>query len=422
MSRENTRFFALAAISSLALSVHAAAADDLGARAKKPANPTEAIETSRALRRAGRVNEAIFAVQKALESARGNEPVASLFLELARGRIDQNKQKLAMIACGQIHKLSPFDEQLCTAEAQLLSRRGSIALPAAEQALALSPGDYDATVAKGRALAELGKPQEAATVFSDAASSKPDRSEAPRYLGQLLVAQGKKADAIVALRKALAASPDDPEVLVLLGETLDPGKEAQGDLEHALTIRPTFARARARLGEVLLAAGDLDGADQALKAALAIEPRQADWHALLGSVELAKNQPDLALESARDALKIVGNHGPAKWVEAKALAAKGEIDLAVESFQAAYGLMRTDPAPLIDAAHACAKAGRLTTAKAFADRATDDFPKSAAAWEAVGDVDVALKDKAGAVSAYQKALAGDSTADKAAIRRKLAAP
>jgi tetratricopeptide (TPR) repeat protein len=158
-----------------------------------------------------------------------------------------------------------------------------------------------------------------------------------------------------------------------------------------------------------------------LKQALAEDPKQADWHAALGGVELAKKQPDLALQSAHEALKIVGNHGPAKWVEAKALAEKGDIDLAIEAFQAAYGLMRTDPAPLVDAARACMKAGRLTTGKAFADRATDDFPKSALAWEATGDIDVALKDKGAAKDAYQKALAGDASADKAAIQKKLAA-
>jgi tetratricopeptide (TPR) repeat protein len=158
-----------------------------------------------------------------------------------------------------------------------------------------------------------------------------------------------------------------------------------------------------------------------LQEAVTAEPRQAEWHAALGEVEIAKNAPELALKSARAALAIVSNLGPAKLVEAKAYAMKGDIDLAIESFEAAYGFAHVDPGTPIAAAAACIKGGRLTTAKAFADRATEDFPKSAAAWEALGDVQVALKDVAAAKKAYQTALSGEGPADKDGIRRKLAA-
>jgi tetratricopeptide (TPR) repeat protein len=233
--------------------------------------------------------------------------------------------------------------------------------------------------------------------------------------------QGRNADAIAALREARRADPEFPEVLFLLGQTLPAGKEAREALERAISIRPTFTEARARLGVVLSALGENDAAEKMLQEALKAQPRQADWHAALGDVELKKKRTDLALKSAHDALKIVGNHGPAKLVEAKALAEKGEIDLAIEAFEAAYGLMRTDPTALVDAARACVKGGRLTTAKAFSDRATDDFGKSAVAWEAAGDVAVASKDIPGARQAYNKAIAGEGTADRDAIKRKLAA-
>jgi predicted negative regulator of RcsB-dependent stress response len=62
----------------------------------------------------------------------------------------------------------------------------------------------------------------------------------------------------------------------------------------------------------------------------------------------------------------------------------------------------------------------LTTAKAFADRATEDFPKASASWEIEGDVAVAAKDSTLAKQAYAKALAGEPPLDKAALQRKLA--
>jgi tetratricopeptide (TPR) repeat protein len=424
MSRLTTRFPATLLVSVTLLAANGARADsvsDVRARGKAAATPADAVDASRALRRAGLQMEAINTVQRAFGKARGDDALGDLRLELARSYIDQRKQKLALRECEQLHKLSPYKEQLCQAEAQLLTRRGSAALPAAEMALAAQPGDYDALVAKGRALTQLGKPGDADAVLHEAQKRAPNRPEAYRYLGELLIAQGKPGDAVSVLRDARKVAPDDPDVLQLLASVLPADKEARDAAEHALTIRPSFPDAEARLGQVLLALGDLDGAERHLQSALKAVPRQADWQAALGEVQIAKKQPDLALKSAEQALKVVGNHGPAKFVEAKALAQKGDIDMAIEAFQAAYGFSRTDPSVLVEAARACVRANRPTTAKAFADRATEDFPKAAASWETEGDVAVAMKDVAFAKQAYGKALAGEGPADKDAIRRKLAA-
>jgi tetratricopeptide (TPR) repeat protein len=399
----------------------AASPDELKAKAKTVEQPNDAIQVSRQLRRAGLAGDAVQLMGRAKGKAKDNDTLAAVHLELSRAYIDQRQQKKALRGCDPIKKLSEFTEQLCIAEAELLNRRGSTALPASERAMELKPGDYDAMVAKGRALTILGKPTEAEAALKNASRAQSGRPEAFLYTGELLVVQGRVADAITSLREARRADPDFPEVLLLLGQTLPAGKEAREALERAISIRPTFTEARARLGVVLSILGEYDQAEKMLQEALKAQPRQADWHAALGDVALKKKKPDQALKSAHDALKIVGNHGPARLVEAKALAEKGEIDLAISAFEAAYGLMRTDPIPLVDAARACVKGARLTTAKAFADRATDDFGKSSLAWEAAGDVAVASKDLVAARSAYTKAIAGDGSADRDAIKRKLAA-
>ena len=403
----------------LSLSALGETADELKTRAKAASEPPEVLSAARALRRAGLLTDAISLLQRGFGKARGNESVAELRLELARTYLDQGKPKRALGECNQLHKLVPRDEQLCIAEAQLYTRRGSTALPAAEAALALSPGNYDALVAKGRAFSQLGQTREAEATLREAARSAPARSAAHRYLAELLLAQGKTSEGLSALREARRADPDDPDVLGLLGEALPPGAEARDVLEHAVAVRPSHAHARARLGVVLAAAGELDRAEKMLQQALAAEPRQAEWHAALGEIEVAKKRPDEALKSARAALKIVGNLGSAKLVEAKALAQKGDIDLAIEAFEAAYGFSKQDPSAPIAAARACLKGARATTAKAFADRATEDFPKSGEAWDVLGDVAVALKDVPLAKSAYAKALAGEGLADKDSVKRKL---
>ncbi|HEX3597323.1 MAG TPA: tetratricopeptide repeat protein, partial [Polyangiaceae bacterium] len=151
---------------------------DVRARAKAAILPADAVDASRALRRAGLQTEAITTIQRAFGKARGDDALGDLHLELARSYIDQRQQKKALRECDQLHKLSPYKEQICQAEAQLLTRRGSAALPAAEQALAINAGDYDALVAKGRALTQLGKPSDAETVLSDARKRAPNRPEA----------------------------------------------------------------------------------------------------------------------------------------------------------------------------------------------------------------------------------------------------
>jgi tetratricopeptide (TPR) repeat protein len=116
----------------------------------------------------------------------------------------------------------------------------------------------------------------------------------------------------------------------------------------------------------------------------------------------------------------VQNHGAAKLVQADALAKRGDIDLAVEAYEAAYGLMRTEPTALVHGARACLANKRLTTALAFADRATQTFPKWGPAWEIAGDIALASNDKPAARDAYKKALAAEGPVDKTALRKKLA--
>jgi tetratricopeptide (TPR) repeat protein len=424
MSRLSTWALGWGIASAAALLASTSVADplaDLRARAKAASEPVEAIDVARALRRAGLAPEAVTTLQKALGNARGNDAVADLHLELERAYVDQHQGKKATRECDRIHKLSAFKEQLCIAEAQLSSRRGSVALPAAEQALTLVPGDYDALVAKARALAQLGKPDDAEATFRDASHRVPNRAEALHFLADLKLAQGKPDAALAALNEARRVAPDDPDVLLAFGTAAAPGPDARAALEHAAAIRPGFSVAQAQLGKVLAALGELDKAEQSLTAALQLEPRQADWHAALGEVYVAKGNADAAAHEAHLALEIVPNNGAAKLVEAKSLVMKGDIDLAIEEFEAAYGFARMDPTVLLEAARACIRGKRLTTAQAFADRATEDFPKSSAAWEVEGDVAIAMRDVPLAQQAYGKALAGEGPADKDAIRRKLAA-
>jgi Flp pilus assembly protein TadD len=77
-----------------------------------------------------------------------------------------------------------------------------------------------------------------------------------------------------------------------------------------------------------------------------------------------------------------------------------------------------NPAPLVNAAHACIAANRLTSAKAFGQRAVLDFPDNAQAWVADGDALAADGNPKAAKTAYEKAKKARG-ADVGAIDGKL---
>jgi tetratricopeptide (TPR) repeat protein len=419
-SRVATLTLALIGTAPLGSASAAPGVEELRSSARKPPKePAAALDLARALRRAGLLAEAASVARSGFGQPGETEIVAQLRLELARTFIDQREYKKASNECAQITKLSKWIEQLCVAEVQLFGRRGSLALPAAEEVLAQSPGQVDALVAKGRALHQLGQSDQAESALKEAIASG-KRSAAYRFLSELYVDRGQADKALATLKSGRQSDPEDPDVLALLGQVLPPTAEARDVLERALSIRPSFARARARLGEVLLALGQLDPAEASLRDALKIDPKQADWHATLGRVYLQKKRPDDALKAARDALKIVGNHGESKLVEARALSDKGQVDEAIAAFESAWGLARSNPEVLVEAARACLKHGRPTTAQAFAERATQEFPDWGPAWETAGDIARLAGERDGARRAYQKALSAKGPVDKAAVRRKLA--
>jgi tetratricopeptide (TPR) repeat protein len=398
-----------------------AGVDELKAAAKRPpSEPDKILELGRSLRQAGLYDDALRVLRKGYARASQGDIGVSLRLEAARSLIAANKQKPAVAECRTLKPLSAAKAEACHAEAQLLWKRASLALPAADAALEKSPGDYDALVAKGRALRQMGNLQEGEQALRQAIAADGSRYEAELWLGDLLRAAGRGADAIKAFRRAHQLAPGEPEPLLELARALAPGAEAESSLQKALAIRPDFGAALAALGDVSLELGKLDEAEKALKRAVAISPKEADWRASLARLRLAKGDHDQALKESAVALKIVSNHGPAKLVEADALAKRGDIDLAIVAYEKAFGLMRTDPKPLVHAARSTLDGGRPTTARAFAERATQQFPSWAPAWEVLGDVSVQNGDHKGARRAYDKALAGKGRVDKAKIKQKLA--
>src|SRR5262249_37494830 len=137
-----------------------------------------------------------------------------------------------------------------------------------------------------------------------------------------------------------------------------------------------------------------------------LAPNDVFAHVVSGRVALADGKPDEAIKEGEIALKLMPNEGQAKLLVADAYAKKGEIDLALEAYQKASGLDPLNPTPLVNAARACIAANRLTSARAFGQRAVLDFPDSSQAWVADGDALFADGNMKAARQAYENAKKG----------------
>ena len=307
------------------------------------------------------------------------------------------------------------------AEDHLLWRRASEALVEAALALASGTQSYEAKVAEGLALELQVKDAEAEASLREAIAWKPDAWEAHVWLGRLLVRTLRHEDGVNELRRAVALDPNGPEPTYELARTLPANSESRMLLEHAIHERPSYLLALLRLADVDLELEQLAPARQAAEAALKLGASEPSAYVVMGRVSLVEGKPDLALSAGQKALALVPNSAGAKLLVADAYASKGDIDPAIESYQAAYWLDSSDATPLVRASVACHTAGRDTSARAFGERATHDFPDWAPGWVALGDVLAGQGEVSQARTAYGAALKSTGPIDTATVRTKLSA-
>ncbi len=396
-----------------------------GLRSASRASATDAaagLAYGRALRRAGHFTEATTELRRALIFARGPVAVETRY-EIARVALDQRDHARAMGECHAIASLpggTPASHA-CLADAHLLWRRASEALLETEQALANGSQSYEAELAEGLADELQLKEDAAEQAFRTAIGWQPGRWEGHVWLGRLLVRRLKHDEGVVELKRALSLDPDGPEASYELARTMPANPDADALLHTAINERRDFGPALRRLAEVDIELGRIPQALAAAETALKVDPTDVGSHLVMGRVALAENDLDQAISEGKAALAIIANSAPAKLIIADAYARKGEIDLAVEAYEAAYGFDHTEPATLVHASQACHAAGRETSAKAFGEKATKEFPDLASAWVAYGDALVGNKEIAAARSAYETALRSHGPVDASSVRAKLAA-
>jgi tetratricopeptide (TPR) repeat protein len=218
-----------------------------------------------------------------------------------------------------------FEELVARARRHLAAGQPTPAHEAAAAAVRLAPGAAVGWVILGRAVAGLGRHEEAAAILAragelsasggdleparqvleEAAALAPGRWE-PRFgLGQVLLAAGRIAEAREAFEAAAAGDPAAVPPRLMLGRLLERAgspSEASARYREILAVQPGHPDALAELGFVEKLAGRYAESEALFRTALASRPDHAGGAmGLAGLLEL-KGEYEAALDALGPAL------------------------------------------------------------------------------------------------------------------------
>lgn len=194
------------------------------------ANPALAVAYADALRRAGRLEEAVLAIEGAASLPGGAEKVGDLRAVLLRERAEADAE-VRSIDASLKSKTDDVAAWLRRARRCLSLRAGDLALESADAAIAVTPDSAEARGLRARALLLLGSADEALVEFAAATKARPkDYGLRFRYMTALLdLGRSEEGD-----RQRLALDECELETAeegVLLAE-----EWARSDLKEAIRV------------------------------------------------------------------------------------------------------------------------------------------------------------------------------------------
>jgi protein O-GlcNAc transferase len=205
-----------------------------------------------------------------------------------------------------------------------------------------------------------------------------------------LAAQGKRDDAVVLLRRMMTKAPGNADVRLLLGNLLIEAGDGQGavkELTEASHLRPKSAEAENSLGEAYKSLGNTKTAEDHFARAVALnaafEPAQLN----LGEALLARNDlPDSALHLDR-AIRLAGNKddaADAHYWRATVYTKGEDSQKAADELQAAVKIRPSFPEAWSDLGQAQQILGQDDKAVAAFEKAVQLAPSDAVAQYRLG--------------------------------------
>jgi predicted O-linked N-acetylglucosamine transferase (SPINDLY family)/predicted SAM-dependent methyltransferase len=231
-----------------------------------------AVESARALERAGRLAEGKAACEDILRRQPAQAEAIALHWDLCHA-LDENADAVDWIG----------------------------------RALAVDAGSAQLHYMLACAMQDLARPAQAIAAYRRALELDPHHAKAANNLGCLQEAQGELAQAEESYSRALRADPHLANALRNRGNLArlrGQHAAAEGDLRAALALEPAHADWHCSLAEVLLLRWQLDEAVESQHAALQIEPSLARAHFGLGNALMLLGRTDEAEAAFRRAVDL----------------------------------------------------------------------------------------------------------------------
>lgn len=231
----------------------------------------------------------------------------------------------------------------------------------------------------------------AITLGQDIRAARPSDLQVGRLLAQAYLGANRADEAVAILEEERKRRPEDPSVTLALATTLaDAGREPQA-MALLAEAEPTFRDQVVywfQRGAILERFARRPEAKQAFRKALEVEPAHAPTLNYLGYM-------------------LVEDGGP--------------LDEAVRLIEKAVGSDPDNGSYLDSLGWAYFKQGKPAQARKHLERAADLSKENSVIQDHLGDVLIALQDGAGAITAWERALAGDGeSVDAAVIKAKIA--
>ncbi len=281
---------------------------------KRPGNPRARNNLGLALMAAGRADEAMDQLRRALELqpdyAFVHFNLGTLLLE--QGRFDQAAAHLG-------------------------------------SALAGNPGLVSARINMGRALTGLGRIEEAMQQYRTALAQDRTAYDAATNLAALLIDRGQAALAEAQLREIIAAAPALAEAHYHLGRALQRQGAAgpsETSFREAVRLKPELAAAHFALGNCLANRGDSAGAESELREALRLDPRSAEAHYEIGNLRAKRRDFAAAMEFYRAALRLDPAHVQARTNLGNCQLVTGRLREAITTYEEVLRLRPGEPTAL----------------------------------------------------------------------------
>jgi superkiller protein 3 len=315
------------------------------AQAVRPRNPYNLTNLGKALRKQGRLDEAIACFRKAIElEAKYAHAHHNLAFALARqGKHDE--------AAGYYKEAIALDPKSMPAHFNLGNalyhqRKLDEAIASYRKAIELDPKSSLAYTGLGVALAQQKKWDEAIACFRKAIELDPKYAMPHRGMGDVLTQLKKLDDAIACYHQAIALDPKFAGAYINLGLALrEQGKleEAFVCYQKAVVLDPHHALAHGNLGALLCDyKHDYDGAIAEFRKAIALDPKHTAAYFNLGNTLVRKRDLAGAVTAYLKAVELDPKLTAAHYNLGLALQGQGKLEDAISSYRKALALGLND--------------------------------------------------------------------------------